>query len=95
MKCRSRSLNISKGMYEKYLESVSWLNTKQERPSISGVGTLLDTKRYFESMMDQPINLLEIGVRNGGSLELWAEYFNKAVNIVGCDIDEACAAPEL
>lgn len=49
-------------------------------------------ERYFESMMDQPINLLEIGVRNGGSLELWAEYFNKAVNIVGCDIDEACAA---
>ncbi len=35
--------------------------------------------------------LLEIGVQNGGSLEIWAQYFAKAKHIVGCDIDAKCA----
>ena len=36
-------------------------------------------------------SLLEIGVQNGGSLELWAKYFPHAQCIVGCDIDPKCA----
>ena len=36
-------------------------------------------------------SLLEIGVQNGGSLELWAKYFADAQYIVGCDIDPKCA----
>jgi len=36
------------------------------------------------------INLLEIGVHNGGSLEIWAKYFQNAKHLIGCDIDEAC-----
>lgn len=36
-------------------------------------------------------SLLEIGVQNGGSLELWAKYFAGAQHIVGCDIDPKCA----
>ncbi len=36
-------------------------------------------------------SLLEIGVQNGGSLELWAQYFADAQHIVGCDIDAKCA----
>lgn len=47
--------------------------------------------RLFSSYRDQPIRLLEIGVQNGGSLEIWASYFAKAVKIVGCDIDQKCA----
>jgi hypothetical protein len=34
--------------------------------------------------------MLEIGVQNGGSLEIWAQYFEHASVLVGCDIDEAC-----
>jgi hypothetical protein len=34
--------------------------------------------------------MLEIGVQNGGSLEIWAQYFEHARVLVGCDIDEAC-----
>jgi predicted O-methyltransferase YrrM len=37
-------------------------------------------------------SLLEIGVQNGGSLEIWAKYFPNAEHIVGCDIDERCRA---
>ena len=44
----------------------------------------------FFSRKNESINLLEIGVQNGGSLETWAEYFKNAKNIIGCDIDEKC-----
>lgn len=39
---------------------------------------------------DKKINLLEIGVQNGGSLEVWSKYFQKAKRIIGCDINEDC-----
>lgn len=40
---------------------------------------------------DEPITMLEIGVLNGGSLELWAKYFSNAKTIVGCDTNPDCA----
>ena len=49
---------------------------------------------FFELLLnplrDQPVRLLEIGVQNGGSLQVWEEYFSGAEIIVGCDIDERC-----
>jgi len=44
----------------------------------------------FQRFRDAEINLFEIGVQNGGSLEIWAKYFPKAKHIIGCDIDETC-----
>ena len=38
-----------------------------------------------------PVNFMEIGVQNGGSLEVWNTYFPNAKNIIGCDIDANCA----
>lgn len=35
-------------------------------------------------------NLMEIGVQNGGSLEIWGKYFEDAKNIIGCDINPDC-----
>jgi len=46
--------------------------------------------RLFTPYRDQHIRLLEIGVQNGGSLEIWVKYFLKADKIVGCDIDQKC-----
>ena len=46
--------------------------------------------KIFSPFREHEINLLEIGVHNGGSLEIWAKYFQNAKHIVGCDIDEAC-----
>jgi hypothetical protein len=40
---------------------------------------------------DQPISLLEIGVQNGGSLDVWSRYFPNAVHLIGCDINPDCA----
>jgi hypothetical protein len=39
---------------------------------------------------NKPISLLEIGVQNGGMLEIWSKYFPKAERLLGCDIDERC-----
>lgn len=46
--------------------------------------------RIFTNYRDKPICLLEIGIQNGGSLELWAKYFSRAKKLVGCDINQDC-----
>lgn len=46
-------------------------------------------ERYFRPLKRRPINLLEIGVKEGRSLRLWKAYFPKA-KIYGLDIDPAC-----
>jgi Methyltransferase domain len=52
---------------------------------------LQEWDRLFSPYREQPVRLLEIGVQNGGSLEIWASYFSRAVKFVGCDIDQKCA----
>jgi hypothetical protein len=46
--------------------------------------------RLFRPLRRASIELLEIGVQNGGSLELWARYFQQATRIVGCDVNRRC-----
>jgi hypothetical protein len=45
---------------------------------------------YFLNFRNKKINLLEIGVQNGGSLETWANYFKSANVILGLDVDLKC-----
>lgn len=40
---------------------------------------------------DKPVSVLEIGIQNGGSLEIWSRYFRNAIKLVGCDINTDCA----
>ena len=44
----------------------------------------------FANRKSAALNLLEIGIQNGGSLELWGQYFANAEHLVGCDIEPAC-----
>ena len=37
-----------------------------------------------------PIKFFEIGILNGGSLEIFSKYFSNAELILGCDIDQRC-----
>lgn len=46
----------------------------------------------FARFRDRPIAFAEIGVQNGGSLEIWAKYFAQAPVVVGCDIDPKCGS---
>ncbi len=52
---------------------------------------LSEYDRLFADYREQPVRLLEIGVQNGGSLEIWSRYFIHAQRIVGCDINPDCA----
>ncbi len=47
-------------------------------------------ERVLSRLRDRKVNLLEIGIQNGGSLDIWAKYFWVAKNIIGCDINEKC-----
>lgn len=52
---------------------------------------LSEYNRLLADYRDKPIALLEIGVQNGGSLEVWSEFFPAARQLVGCDINPHCA----
>jgi len=49
-------------------------------------------EQWFAPYRAGEIALLEIGVQNGGSVQIWAQYFEYAKSIVGCDINSRCAA---
>ncbi len=51
---------------------------------------LEEYQRLFCDFQDRPVSLLEIGIQNGGSLEIWGKYFAKARTLTGCDINEKC-----
>jgi glycosyltransferase involved in cell wall biosynthesis len=52
---------------------------------------LTEYDRLFDDYRDKPVRLLEIGIQNGGSLELWSKYFSNASVLIGCDINPDCA----
>ncbi|MEY8689126.1 MAG: glycosyltransferase [Leptothrix sp. (in: b-proteobacteria)] len=51
---------------------------------------LREYDRLFSEYRKNSVNLLEIGVQNGGSLEIWMKYFNNANSITGVDINADC-----
>ena len=42
--------------------------------------------RYFSQFRNRPVRFLEIGVAQGGSLELWRKFFGEEAIIYGIDI---------
>ena len=52
---------------------------------------LTEYDRLFDDYGDKQVRLLEIGVQNGGSLEIWSKYFSNASALIGCDINPDCA----
>ena len=52
---------------------------------------LREYDRLFAQYREQTISMLEIGVQNGGSLEIWSKYFPHAKKFVGCDINPDCS----
>ncbi|KPY53852.1 class I SAM-dependent methyltransferase [Pseudomonas syringae] len=47
--------------------------------------------RLFKNLETSAVSLLEIGIQNGGSLEIWNTLFPHSKIIVGCDINPDCA----
>lgn len=47
--------------------------------------------RHFERFRGKRVVVLEFGVNQGGSLEMWRDYFGRKAMIYGVDIDPRCA----
>ena len=47
--------------------------------------------RHFERFRGKPITVVEFGVSQGGSLQMWRSYFGRKARIYGVDIDPRCA----
>lgn len=47
--------------------------------------------RLLDPVRDEIHNIFEIGIQNGGSLEIWNKYFPNVNSIIGCDINPKCA----
>lgn len=47
-------------------------------------------ENIFSDYRELNVQILEIGIQNGGSLEAWAHYFPLALSIIGCDINPDC-----
>ena len=73
-----------KSLYELYRAHTGFVSDKWES-YIRCYDTLLSPFRQ------DPIGLLEVGIQNGGSLEIWSQYFPNAVSLIGCDINPDCA----
>ena len=48
-----------------------------------------------KNVITRPIRILEIGVSEGGSLEIWKKYFGKDSVVYGIDVNPECAKLEL
>jgi hypothetical protein len=48
-------------------------------------------EKWLAGYRATPLTFLEIGVLDGGSLDMWRSYFGSAATIVGIDIDPKCA----
>lgn len=46
--------------------------------------------KEFSHLIGKDVKILEIGVKKGGSLDMWAYVFGDKSNIVGVDIDQEC-----
>jgi len=50
--------------------------------------------RHFSRFRDTEVNVVEIGVCGGGSLQMWKDYFGPSAKIYGVDIDPKCKGLE-
>ena len=65
-------------------------NNHEEKVSDKWFSYINKYDELFAPYKDLPINLFEIGIQNGGSLEIYSKYFSKAQNIIGNDINIKC-----
>ena len=47
-------------------------------------------EQWFAPYRGKEIVFVEVGVENGGSIQMWRNYFGKQAKIVGVDIEERC-----
>ena len=46
--------------------------------------------RHFARFRGRPVNIVEFGVSQGGSLQMWRHYFGAGASVFGVDINPNC-----
>lgn len=70
------------------LEEVFHKNTKS---SHKWTGYFEIYQRHLNRFRNKDIQLIEVGVQKGGSLEMWGNFFGPQAKITGIDVDKECA----
>jgi hypothetical protein len=67
-----------------------WFDAAGGRPSLKRRHYFDIYHRHLSRFRGQPVHVVEIGVREGGSLQMWRDYFGPDARVSGIDIDPAC-----
>jgi len=87
---------FSKDIAKKYLDPdemndlSKWFFYNEHRRIMKCSNYFEAYERHFKKYRNKKINVLEIGVCDGGSLQMWKNYFGDQANIYGVDIDPRC-----
>src|SRR3954447_7656824 len=49
-------------------------------------------EQHFKRFINRDVTVIEIGVWQGGSLQMWKRYFGPHARIIGVDIDPNCSS---
>ena len=71
------------------LERLFWLN--EGRAIDKWLHYLPIYERHLSQFRGKPVRMLEIGVQNGGSMNMWRKWLGPEAQLWGIDIDPACA----
>lgn len=66
-----------------------YLSRKEGKVSTKWESYFSIYEKWLCAYRHQPVAMLEIGVQNGGSLEIWSEFFGDGFLFLGCDINPA------
>lgn len=93
MKLSSQIKNLSLKYFARYQKRKTFKELfveHQGKVSIKWEIYLNEYERLLSPLKEKPTSVLEIGVLNGGSLEIMGKYLPKANLILGCDINTDC-----
>lgn len=76
------------------MKLIEIFKTNNDRPIHKWVHYFEIYERHLEKYRDTSVNVLEIGVQGGGSLQMWKKYFGPKSKILGIDIDQKCKYQE-
>jgi hypothetical protein len=87
-----RSRSAAAGMHENPL--VAWCASHDGRCLVKWLHYLEIYHRHFARYRGASPVVLEIGVFQGGSLQMWRDYFGPGCRLYGMDVDQNCRAYE-
>lgn len=80
--------------YETMNDLEKFFFLKPHRPIYKVVNFFELYDRYFSKFRGKEVTVVEIGVYQGGSLQMWKDYFGPKARIIGVDITPGCKAFE-